>query len=153
MSAVMSKGRKCGACGQEEKVRVSSFPRCAAVQGSVAQVRNSNLWGAACLASGPHSWTELPRPRQIMFIPPPRLTGEESAELPSAVLLGLCKFLPETAEPRPALVWPSSSVDSYHRLPACRIYPSPFSRTGWELFQNLRSKVVAGESGREGFYV
>lgn len=83
----------------------------------------------------------------------PRLTGEESAELPSAVLPGLCKFLPETAEPRPALVWPSSSVDSYHRLPACRIYPSPFSRTGWELFQNLRSKVVAGKSGREGFYV
>lgn len=83
----------------------------------------------------------------------PRLIGEESAELPSAVLPGLCKFLPETAEPRPALVWLSSSVDSYHRLPACRIYPSPFSRTGWELFQNLRSKVVAGKSGREGFYV
>lgn len=28
----------------------------------------------------------------------PGLTGEESAELPSAVLPGLCKFLPETAE-------------------------------------------------------
>lgn len=83
----------------------------------------------------------------------PRLTGEESAELPDTVLLGLCKFLPETAEPLPALVWPSSSVDSYHMLPACRIYPSPLSRTGWELFQNLQSKEVAGKSGREGFYV